>query len=67
LRKADLGGEDALRAEAGVGREQVPEAAQHEAGADQQHAREADFADHQHASQADVPGSGGGARGFAQR
>ncbi len=44
-----------LRAEAGIGTQQVHEAAQHQARADQQQTSETHFADHQRAAQPEMP------------
>jgi hypothetical protein len=48
-------------AEAGVGAQEVYEAAQHQAGADQEQAGETDFANHQGAAQPQMPAVGAGA------
>jgi len=45
-------------AEAGVGAQEIHEAAQHQAGADQEQAGEPDFADHQGAAQAQMSAMG---------
>ena len=48
----DAGGQHVLGAEAGIDLLQLPEAAQHQAGGDQQHEGEGDLRDHQQAARA---------------